>query len=208
MTIKPRLDYTAKVRAGVAMTSARDRELFARQLGLEPGGAVQALADLEAFRMRWARAWCFPMRNSAGDVIGLRTRGDDGAKRATPGSRAGLFFCPPRLASALPVLLPEGPTSTLAALTLGLPAVGRSSASMGAAETREAQRLLRGRDVVLLAENDVKPDGRWPGREGAERAARALLLHVRSVRVAFPPAGCKDLRDWFALVLRPATSCC
>jgi phage/plasmid primase-like uncharacterized protein len=146
--------------------------------------------------MRWARAWCFPMRNSAGDVIGLRTRGDDGAKRATPGSRAGLFFCPHRLASALPVLLPEGPTSTLAALTLGLPAVGRSSASMGEAETREAQRLLRGRDVVLLAENDVKPDGRWPGREGAERAARALLLHVRSARVAFPPAGCKDLRDW------------
>jgi phage/plasmid primase-like uncharacterized protein len=189
-------DHARQVDCGVLETSTSERANLASALGLDHATAVPALIDLAAFRVQRRRLWCFPMRDATGKVVGLRTRTDTGEKRATRGSREGLFFAPSRLRTGRgPVFIPEGPTSTLALLTLGHSVVGRPSAWMGRSASGYACELLRDRDVVVLGENDAKPDRSWPGRDGAAHAARALLPYARSVRVAFPPASHKDVRD-------------
>jgi hypothetical protein len=53
-------------------------------------------------------------------------------------------------------------------------------------------RAVRGRDdIVIMADNDVV------GRIGADRLASVLALCCQSLRVVRPPAGVKDLRQWF-----------
>ncbi len=51
--------------------------------------------------------------------------------------------------------------------------------------------------IAIVGDNDRKPDGRWPGRDGAFRTACRLArwLNCRLL-VVFPPDGCKDIRDW------------
>jgi hypothetical protein len=51
---------------------------------------------------------------------------------------------------------------------------------------------------VVLGENDRKPDGRWPGREGAERVAARLRAGGVPALVRLPPPGAKDLRELVA----------
>ncbi|MGL6074030.1 MAG: hypothetical protein ACRC8S_07705, partial [Fimbriiglobus sp.] len=46
-------------------------------------------------------------------------------------------------------------------------------------------------------ENDRKPDGSWPGRDGAQRVAESLTRDLgRKVRWVMPPEDAKDVRDW------------
>ena len=54
------------------------------------------------------------------------------------------------------------------------------------------------RPVVVVGENDRKPDGLWPGRDGAEGVANRLadVLPDWSVRWALPPEQYKDARAW------------
>jgi predicted DNA-binding transcriptional regulator AlpA len=48
---------------------------------------------------------------------------------------------------------------------------------------------------VVVVENDEKPDGTWPGRDGAERVAGRLSEALgRPVLVTYLPAGFKDVR--------------
>jgi putative DNA primase/helicase len=98
--------------------------------------------------------------------------------------------------SILPVVVVEGATDTAAAMDLGFVAVGRPAANGG---RQLLQELLRGRKVMIVAENDRKPDGSWPGKIGAEATARTLRDVGCDVTVVFPPAIRKDLRAWFVL---------
>ena len=94
------------------------------------------------------------------------------------------------------VYLPEGASDTAALLTHGLPAIGRSSANGSITLLAE---LLRPTTLtpVVLGENDAKPDGRWPGRDGAERCANELASSLqRPVEIAFPPPAFKDVREY------------
>lgn len=51
--------------------------------------------------------------------------------------------------------------------------------------------------IIVLAENDRKDNGSWPGRDGAYHTAEQLARRLGCrVRVAFPPEGSKDVRDW------------
>lgn len=93
-----------------------------------------------------------------------------------------------------PVLVPEGFTDAAALAGLGFTAIGRTSSKPGRFELEALRHFVRGRAVVVLGENDLKSSGAWPGREGAEFTARALLLSAGTVRVAFPPADRKDAR--------------
>ncbi len=66
-------------------------------------------------------------------------------------------------------------------------ALGRPSNASGAADLTEH---FRGRDLVFVGENDRKPDGSWPGRDGAMKLALELASFLgRPVRVAMPPEG-------------------
>ena len=97
-----------------------------------------------------------------------------------------------------PVLVVEGPTDALALTAAGLAAVGRPSAAGGVGHLAGLLADLDpARDVLVVGENDRKDDGSWPGRAGAESIARGLAGTLgRPVKVAYPPDGAKDVRDW------------
>lgn len=92
-----------------------------------------------------------------------------------------------------PVIVVEGFSDTVTALDLGFSAVGRPSDQAGMSYLTS---LLRGRDVWVIGENDKKPDGREPGKEGMISAFQNLTRTAKSVRMVMPPSHVKDLRDW------------
>jgi hypothetical protein len=126
--------------------------------------------------------WSFPMCDGRGEIVGIRTRSDRGAKRAIAGSRSGLFV-PDRWLDDGPIYVCEGPTDCAALLTLGLNAVGRASCNEGG---RELLAMRNGRSYVIVADNDKV------GIDGARRLA-ALLGGAPMIR---PPDGFKDVRAW------------
>ncbi|MCH7872730.1 MAG: ATP-binding protein [Planctomycetes bacterium] len=77
---------------------------------------------------------------------------------------------------------------------MGYAAVGRPSNCQGAELLAE---LLRDRDILVVGENDTKPDGKWPGRDGAERTARRIATEWgEPVEWTLPPEPAKDIRSW------------
>lgn len=57
--------------------------------------------------------------------------------------------------------------------------------------------LTPDRDIVIIGENDQKPDGNFPGCHGAVTVATKLVAMLgRPVKWALPPDGAKDVRDW------------
>ncbi len=90
--------------------------------------------------------------------------------------------------NADPLFIVEGQTDTAAGIGLGLDMIGRPSANGGGDILAE---LLCGRHVCIIAENDARA-----GRYGAESIAARIATDCASVRIMFPPAGVKDLREW------------
>ena len=160
---------------------------LADRLGVGP----EALRRLGAFRSdRWPRTWGFPMRATpGGPVVGIRFRSDSGAKWSHKGGREGLFL-PERLDCRQEVYLPEGPTDTAAALTLGLEGLGRPSCSGGVPLIQTMVRRFQPAAAVVVADADE------PGRRGAEVLLRALALLVARVGLLEPTEGFKDFRAW------------
>lgn len=122
---------------------------------------------------------------------GLTLLGDDWAK-AWPNS-------PPRSA----VYIVEGATDTCALDAMGLPVIGRPGNRAGADIIAGVLKLCEwsaDREIIVVGENDHKPErGLWPGRDGARHVARELVRRLgRTVKVAMPPDGFKDSRQWFA----------
>jgi hypothetical protein len=146
-------------------------------------------ASLNRLAVGWDRGlWMFPMSDSCGRTIGIRCRSSRGSKFAVKGSRQGLFI-PSGLGSCARLLVVEGPTDTAAALDLGYDAIGRPSCNGGVDQVRSYVRAKGCRDVVVIADRDEA------GQSGARNLARTLALVTR-VRVAEPPEGMKDLREW------------
>src|SRR5205807_615423 len=136
----------------------------------------------------------FAERDAAGRIAGFTCRYPDDAKLTYPGGSRGLFI--PRCLDTTqgPILFVEGASCTIAATAMGLPAVGRPSSHAGTAEIAALLRRL-GRDAIILGEYDPKPDGKWPGREGAMHvAAKVQALLGSPVSWALPPGQAKDLR--------------
>jgi hypothetical protein len=188
---RPCIDWPSRHAAARSRIIPGELDDFAEEVGLS-GDAFDLLGV--GVEDRAGSGWLFPERDAGGAVVGLVRRTPAGRKLALKGSRRGLTFRHP-LPEADPVLVVEGPTDTAAAMQAGFTAVGRPSAS-GGGDLLAA--LLAGRDVVVLGENDRKPDGTWPGRDGANRIANRLRRPSQSVRVMFPPAGVKDVRAWLA----------
>jgi len=134
----------------------------------------------------------FPMSAPDGQLIGIRVRTGKGRKFCIAGSRNGLFV-PVGLSGKGPLLLAEGPTDCAAGLDLDFDCIGRPNANSRVAMTA---RICRGRDVVIIADNDPKLDGRCPGLEGAIKLAERLVFKCPSVHIILPPVECKDLRGW------------
>lgn len=92
-----------------------------------------------------------------------------------------------------PVLIVEGMTDTAAARDLGFDAVGRPS---NLACMDMLNDLVRGRDVIVVGENDKKDDGSEPGREGMIAAFQIVKKAAKSIKMVMPPDHIKDLRGW------------
>jgi hypothetical protein len=138
--------------------------------------------------------WEFPECDGQGRIIGLGLRWPGGHKGQLPGSRRGLTLPEGCRDLADPVIVVEGPSDVIAGRLLGLNVIGRPNNSGGA---ESIAQLCRNRRVIILGENDRKPDGAWPGKSGAQAVARKLeSISQRPVPVAFPPGHAKDLRNW------------
>ena len=144
---------------------------------------------LDAFGIGWSRhwrAWTFPMRNAATEqIIGIRTRTPDGRKFALTGSRQG-YFMPPRMKRERLVYVVEGPTDAAAMRSLGLEVIGRASCLH---QSRDLRERLRGRRVVVMADNDEV------GLAGAKKLAN-YMEGFSAAWVIRPPDGVKDAREW------------
>lgn len=169
-------------------TSVGAFEDHAVELGVSP----ESLASLNMVYASEHQAWAFPMCDGYGEMIGVRLRSTDGRKWAVRGSRGGLFICKNGNNCSQIAYLLEGPTSTAAALTMGLYAIGRPSCNSGGDLVLTALRQLRISKVVIVADNDDKPNGMRPGFDGALKLAKELK-GIRSV-IWTPPT--KDMRDF------------
>src|SRR5262249_50354697 len=113
-----------------------------------------------------------------------------------PDSKRGLILPRGWDAGRDPLLVVEGPSDVLALAALGLPSVGRPSNTGGG---KLLVKLLAGteRPVIVVGEWDSKPDGQWPGRDGAVKVSADLVAKLAGpVSWALPPKGSKDVRDW------------
>ncbi len=142
-------------------------------------------------------AFAWPMRNAEGEVVGLRLRGWKGGNWSIRGGSEGLFLPVKAEYPDGELVVCEGPTDTAAALSLGLPAVGRASCVGGVDLLRRYCNRHRISMITVVADKDElkkRPNGsEWrPGREGAQALGKALK---RMWRMVTPP--CKDMRDWY-----------
>ncbi len=150
---------------------------------------------LERLGVGWSvehQATSWPMRNAAGEIIGVRLRcPKTAAKWAVKGSRAGLFFSLDLLTIERPdrLIVCEGPTDAAAMLSIGLHAVGVPSAGGGIDLLLAMCRRMRPEYLQIMADAD------GPGVAGAERVADALMI-VAPVVIVTPVGGAKDSRAW------------
>lgn len=193
-TIRP-----PEIRIQLAMESARtitsaELEELASLLGLP----VEALKALEVGwnRQYWPHdTWALPERNAAGQVIGICCRGRDGSKRMMQRSQRGLYLPDGWQDRPGPVFVPEGFSDAAALTSMGLAAAGRPSCTGGVQHLIELFRRVD-REIVVLGDNDQRPDGSWPGKVGAVKVALALQEQLgRSVKYTMPPEGFKDVRE-------------
>jgi hypothetical protein len=147
--------------------------------------------------------FAFPEVDATGQVIGISLRFPDGKKSMRKGSQRGLVLPKNFRDHPGPVLLVEGASDTLALVAAGLCAVGRPSAKGG---VHHLAKFLaeEPRPIIVVGENDAKPNGLWPGRDGAVHTAKSLSkASGRKIAWTLPPEGAKDVRAW--LVARVAT---
>jgi len=153
------------------------------------GVRAESLARLATGWSEDRRAWSFPMKDAAGQVVGIRLRLGNGKKLSIKGGHEGLFL-PDGLQPGGRLLFCEGPTDAAALLDLGFPAVGRPSCTGGVKHGIELVRRLKSAALVVMGDADE------PGRRGAERLAGLLRLYCREVKAVIPPPPHKDIRDW------------
>lgn len=168
-------------------------KVLADSLGLTAESLRRLSIGWGSFEMKFGpvRAWSFPMKDVAGNVLGIRLRKPDGTKLAVLGGHEGLFI-PADLTLTMPLLIAEGPTDTAALLDLGFEAIGRPCCSGGVGLLVDLVRSRRVKDVVIVSD----ADSNGAGQRGADSLAVALTPYCPSIRVIVPPGGIKDVRDW------------
>lgn len=140
----------------------------------------------------------FPEQDGQGKVIGLNRRFKDGTKKQMMGSARGITVPYDWDQGTGPLYIVEGPTDTAAMICAGLCAWGRPSNTGGVAFLAEAiQKLPEAIPVVIVGENDKKPDGLWPGLTGAISVAGSLSEKVmQTVKWTMAPTDFKDVREY------------
>lgn len=162
----------------------------------------QALERLEVGWDPFCRTWTFPERDAAGKIIGINDRFANGDKKRRRGSKAGLTYADAWSTGDGPIVLVEGGSDTAALVGIGLKVVGRPSNCGGVDLLVELLREFPStQEIIVIGERDQKPNGHWPGREGAIRTAQRLSEELeRAVAWSLPPDDAKDARAWVGLM--------
>jgi hypothetical protein len=181
---------------GLAVEFERQLSLpLLRKLANQLGVIEDSLTALQVGRTEIEQAWTFPERDACGNVIGILRRFEDGRKQLMAGGKRGIYLpCNLSLTHGK-VYVPEGASDVAALLSCGLQAVGRPSCRGG---FDLLHQLFAGAnvEVLIVGENDEKPDGRWPGRDGAKQMASKLAAEGINAVWTLPPKGIKDVRDY------------
>lgn len=153
----------------------------------------------------------FPSRGSNGKIVGITRRYWDGSKKTMARTSNGIFLIPFWWKRTGAICIVEGASDVAALWTHGFCCLGRPS-NIGGAEilAKFLARRGKGRQVVVVGENDRKPDrvGKiegckqdcpgcawcWPGRYGAMTVAKFLGADWRML-----PGVYKDAREWSAV---------
>lgn len=166
------------------------RVRHAKELGVEPW--TMGTRGVSACWDRKHQAWAYPMSDGFGKIVGIRLRNSDGKKWAIYGSHSGIFL--PGINPDPTVLIVEGPTDTMAALSIGYFALGRPSCAGGSFYIKQAIERLACRRAAIIADNDEDdyehPERSNPGLAGAK--ALAELMVVPTLVIVLPT---KDLRE-------------
>lgn len=189
---KPSPNWNNEARRFAKALTADLREELAAALKLPA-------ACLDSLIVGWKAdesCWTFPECDATGSIIGLSRRYRDGSKKNI--GQRGLTIPAGWRDRTGPVLLVEGASDVLATTAANLSAIGRPSNVGGTDLLADLLHVLPAdRAIIVIAENDAKPTGQWPGKEGAEKVAEALRTKLnRSVRIVYPPAEIKDAREW------------
>lgn len=171
------------------LAATYQRRARSAAVGALAGRLGVSAGSLQRLGIGWdgRKNWAFPMSDAAGLVRGIRLRAPNGGKFSVEGSKQGLHI-PSGLSGRGPLLLPEGPTDTAAALDLGFDAVGRPSCRGAARLLIELIKKHRPEAIAVVADSDEA------GRAGAAELAGVVACYCREVRVIAPPV--KDLREW------------
>jgi hypothetical protein len=130
------------------------------------------------------------MTTGGGDLVcGILRRFPGGQKLLFPGHRGGVYW-PTGLPLMSRIYVVEGGSDVAAALTVGLPAIGRFSCSHGRYLIRAVLDQSLAKEAIVVA--DV---GNQAERQGAEDLA-GYLARVMAVRLIVPPPPYNDLRQW------------
>lgn len=89
----------------------------------------------------------------------------------------------------LPVVIVEGASDVLAALSLGFTAIGRPFAEGGMEILKEMP--LAGKEVWIIGDNDA-----GAGKAGMQKAYLNIKGMTENIKCILPPEGIKDLRQW------------
>lgn len=176
---KPTINATKLMRDWRVHTRPEEIRALAKALGVD----WNALESLGVAYAPEHHAWAFPMKDQYQNVVGIRLRNNAGRKWAVTGSRAGLIYSEPPHGLAC---ICEGPTDCAAALSLGLPAIGRPSC-LGQ-EDMILDLLKTASRVLLIVDNDD------PGWNGAVK----LQERLKVPSLCWSPP-CKDVREFLNL---------
>jgi len=204
--VEPDPTWEKRMRAQEGDLTPEWRAELAQTLGL-PEAAITALrigfAECGPHRdpdtnELLGECWTSAEVDADGRVIGINCRYRDGQKKAWTGGGRGLAVPAGWREREGPIFIPEGASDALAFTAVGLSAVGRPSNTGG---VEHLAALLKDvppdRPIVVTGEYDPKPNGKWPGRDGAVKTAEQLQAKLgRPVTWVLPPSGAKDLRKW------------
>lgn len=176
--------------------AAPSAAIFQAKLAAQLGVSAASLAALGVYQHSPGVAG-IPEMNADGDIIGVACRDiATGDKWQVGGGRRGLVFSWDNLDLDGPLHIVEGASDAAAGIDLGLRVIARPN-NLQAADASLLAALSRTDEIIVVGERDQKPDGRWPGRDGALAVAKRLareLPHIIRIQVVLPPPGHKDLR--------------
>lgn len=201
-----RAKIVERIRQGASQTPQVEFGRIASYL-LVPLGQVEAMGGIF---LGWdgetGEAWDgFPMwspdPSGSWGWCGWSRRYAGGKKKSV--GKSGLFLTGQQPVGDI-LYVVEGYSDVLAMAGAGLPAVGRPSNIAGSdLIVKYVQLHRKWKAVVVVAENDEKPDGLWPGGTGSVVVADRVRAALKSENAPVPvfarrmPEPFKDPREWF-----------